>query len=195
MNTKTNPDLLNPESTVQVAVSALAAITMPQGNTKQEQFVYFRCSMDQACFHRKDGKKLPFMHHFFKTQFKEDITYLMNEVEAGNPYLRLASKEEVEHAKMVEDPLGTIRENVKKELSIEDLEKLLAERRGVVPSGQANSIATSANDASKIAEVNKKTSDVLAAGGVNNLNPSPVNVVHAAHTGANTATLGALLKK
>lgn len=172
----TNPDLLSAGG--QPTVAPIHAITKPMGNTKQEEAMYFHCTMPTASFHREDGKKLPFLHHFLKTNVKEDIAYLLREIENGNPYIRLATADEVDHAKLMEDPLGTVREAVKNELSIEELEKLLAARRAAVAAG--------GNDGEKIANVDPKAASVaLAAKGVN---------VHASATGANTASVAALAK-
>jgi hypothetical protein len=170
-----NPDLLNPQ-TAAPTVQPLVSITAPMPNTP-DTAVYFFCTMTLASFHRKDGKKLPFVNHLFKATFKEDIEFLDKEInEYGNPYVRRATEEEANHAKLMEDPMGTVREQVVQDLTIADLERLLEERRRVVP------------DAAKIAGVDPKP----ASGAIK---AHDVNIRHAAHTGANTATLGALLAK
>lgn len=173
-----NPDLPNPANLAKDVVSALRAITPPEGNTAEKEHVYFHCTLAMASLHRADGKKLPFIGHFLKTNIREDIAYLDEEVRQQNPYVRRATEEEVAQAKMVEDPVGSIRARVREELSIDELEKLLEERRKAVPQG--------ALDAAKIAAVDHKKSAVLSAGNVTNHAP------HAAHTGANTATLDTL---
>ena len=146
--TTRNPDLLNPGATVANSVHPMVALTKPLGNTKAEEPVYYRCSMATASFHRPDGKKLPFLNHVFKTQFIEDIVYLNNEIENGNPYIKHATLEEVEQAKLQEDPMGTVRAAIKNELSIEELEELLAKRRAVAATREQE-------DANKIAGVDK----------------------------------------
>lgn len=175
-----NSDLLKPGQQ-QASVAPIAAITAPLGNTDVLEEKYYHCSMAIASLHRPDGKKLPFMNHFFKTHFQEDIDYLDKEIRTGNPYIRAATAEEVSQAKLHEDPLGTVKEAVKKELTIEELERLLAVRRKEAEEGKNPN-----TDANKVAGVDKaKAADAVRAQGVQQ---------HASATGANTANLSGLLK-
>ena len=173
-----NPDLLAPGGGA--SVPPLQAITAPMPNTEQKEFRYYFCTMSTASFHRPDGKKLPFLNHFLKTNIEEDIAYLEEQINKHqNTYIRRATQEEVNQAKLHEDPIGTIKESVKKELSIEELEKLLAERRRLAAAG-----ANPNTDANKVGGVDPaKASNALKAAGVTQ---------HASATGANTATLAAM---
>lgn len=114
-------------------VSPLNFITRPMGNTKLENPVWYVCTIPNASMHRQDGKKLPFVNGFLKVWFREDQNFLNEEIDVGNPYLRLANEAEIGQARMIEDPLGVIKDAVRAEVandfSIEDLEKLLAEKR------------------------------------------------------------------
>lgn len=184
-----NPDLMNPASGgTAVAVPALVAITLPMENTKQDDFVYFHCTMAVAAMHRPDGKKLPFLQHVLKTNIREDIAYLDREIAAGNNYIRRATLQEVQAAQILEDPMGAVRDAVKKELSIEDLEALLAQRRAAVASG-----ADRNNDAAKIAgvDVNTLAKKALAAVDAQNLSPRGQSAVSGVG-GTNTTTAAPL---
>jgi hypothetical protein len=182
-----NPDLPNPASGGP-SVSALTVMTPPQGNTEQLQDRYFHCSMTTACFFRKDGKKLPFQQHFFKTNILEDIQYLEEEIRTGNQYVRLATESEVGHAKLLADPMGTVREAVKNDLSLEELQRMIDERRAALAADPARNTEA---DRKKIegTELNSAASSALKAQGVQNHAPA-----HAAHTGANLASLASMVK-
>lgn len=151
-------------------------------NTPVDDNRYFYCTVPTASMHRKDGKRLPFLNGLLKTNIKEDIEFLDAEIAAGNIYIRKATTEEVDHAKLIEDPMGSVRAAVKAEVmssfSVEELEKMLAERRAAGPSADAAKIAGTAN-------LNAAASQALQAKGT---------TVHASATGANTANLGGLIK-
>jgi hypothetical protein len=118
-------------------VAPLHVITPAMGNTKLAAPLWYVCTIPNASMHRNDGKKLPFVSGFFKCFFQEDARYLNNEIESGNMYIRQANAKEIEAARMLEDPLGMIKDNLRVEveqnvrdsLTLEDLEKLVAERR------------------------------------------------------------------
>lgn len=119
-------------------VQPLQTLTKPMGNTKLSEPVWFVCTMANASMHRPDGKKLPFVNGFFKALFEEDVNYIDNEIDSGdNPYVRRANAQEREQARMMEDPLGVIkdqltpgiRKEVEESLTIDDLEALLAQKR------------------------------------------------------------------
>lgn len=119
-------------------VQPIKALTRPMTNTKLSVPVWFFCTIQNASMHRPDGKKLPFVQGFFKAIFEEDFHFLENEaVDPDNPFIRRATQAEQEQAKMLEDPLGTIKDHLRGEvrqevadsLDIEELEKLLALRR------------------------------------------------------------------
>ena len=169
---------------LQVSVSALLALTKPLGNTKMKEPVWFHCTVPTSSMHRTDGKKLPFVNGFFKAEFQEDYDYLNQEVETGNPYILLATPDQVAAAKMKENPKEAIREQVKAEVennySIEDLEKLLQKRREIAT-------AAKTGDAAKLGGVDKpkQATDVVQA-----VTSQP----QASQTGANTAGFAAAIK-
>lgn len=137
-----NPDLAAtvPQPDGQPAsltVVPLHTITKPMPNTKIDDHVYFVCTVPSASMFRQDGKKLPFVQGYLKTNIKEDIAYLDKEIGEGNIYVRRATEKEIEAARMFEDPLGfikdTVRVQVEKEVrdnfTIAELEKLLADKK------------------------------------------------------------------
>ena len=166
-----NTDLLQPAAggASAVAVPSLVTITPPMPNTKLEDYRYFHCTMAVANMHRQDGKKLPFIQHVLKTNIKEDITYLMKEIEEGNQYIRVASAEEIQRAQIMEDPMGAVRKAVVADLSLDDLEALIAQRRIAA----ASTAKVPLTDAARIAGVDVnaaareaiKAQDVRSAGG------------------------------
>lgn len=175
-----NPDLQNVHSN-SATVSPLAAITRPMPNTKVTEAVWFFCTMEQASFHRPDGKKLPFMYHLLKCTIKEDIEYLSAQIEAHeNPYLRFATPEEIGTAKMNENPVQAIKEAVRREVedtfSIEELQKLIDRRKATVPSGAPK-------DTAGTTELAKAHPSVLQAQGATSGGGSGLRA-------ATTATLG-----
>lgn len=149
----TDPNLLQPSGgNSSAAVAALAKITAPMPNTKVTP-VYFYCTQATASMHRPDGKKLPFINHFLKCDIQEDIDYLDKEVDHyQNPYVRRATQEEADNVRMVNDPVGSLRESVRQEVessfTIEALQALIEKRK---VSG-ANQVHT---DKAKIAGVDK----------------------------------------
>lgn len=178
---------MNPQTDPTLQVSALAAITRPMGNTKLQSAVYFKCTMPTASMHRQDGKKLPFVQGFFKAEFQEDYDYLMEEIgEHLNPYIALASPDEITVAKHKENPVAAIKEAVKAEIentySISELEALIERRK---------TASVLQSSASKIQGVDKPKADpnvVVAQGATSGHQP------HAAHTGMTTAKLGDMVK-
>jgi len=180
---------MNPLSVNGVTVSALAAITAPQGNDQQEEHRYYHCTMPTASFHRPDGKKLPFIRGFFKTNIRQDIEYLENELQQGNQFLRRATAEEIESAKLMEDPLGTVREAVKEEMTLEELEKLVAKKKQLLAANPNAGVS----DGTKLGGVDpSKARAALQANGVTNLSTGPSG--HASATGANLAGLKNMVK-
>jgi hypothetical protein len=195
-----NPDLVNTNTqTAPIAVSPLAAGVQrepgapppqaPLPNIPVAEDRYFFCTVPTASMHRTDGKRLPFIHGFLKTNIEADISFLDNEIRGGNIYVRRATADEINHAKLVEDPMGAVRQAVKEELentySLEDLEKLLEKRRATIASGGSTKPA---GDAGKLAgvDVNRQASIAIQAAGVTQ---------HAAHSGATTASLAGLIKR
>lgn len=158
-------DMLNNGN--QPTVPALTVITPQMPNTLAQYPVYFHCTAPNASFCRQDGKKLPFVHGICKAVFKEDIEYLQHEVLTGNPYIRAANAQEVQAAETMEDPLGAVtkmlrphlRDELKHDLSLEELEDLIAKKKlgegrmvatgAVIPMEGANANTPAVEEASK----------------------------------------------
>lgn len=171
-----NPDLqdANSDTPVQPHVSPLAAITPPMPNTKVREAVYFTCTIMNASMFRPDGKKLPFVAGFLKTNIQEDIAYLDGEIENGNQYIHRANSKEVEQARMYEDPLGAIKDVVRLEMekqvrdnyTIPQLEALLAEKKNPKP-----------KDVSPVEAPEQKARRLLAELGSKKLKPAGTDAV------------------
>lgn len=125
------------DQTLNVGVPPLTTLTKPYGTTKLDVGIYYYCTITNCSMHRPDGKKIPFVNSYFKALIQEDRDYLDREIENGNIYIRRANAEEQEQARMLEDPLGVIKDHmradVRKEVtegfSVDDLEALLAAKR------------------------------------------------------------------
>jgi hypothetical protein len=65
---------------------------------------------------RTDGKKLAFVFGILSTNDVYDIQYLDAEIKFGNPYVRKASKEEVDFYQMKIDPRGTMEKQLTPEI-------------------------------------------------------------------------------
>lgn len=111
-----NPDLLAPGDTLGLKQGALPAITQPLPEVQVEETKVYFCPVPNASFHRTDSKRLPFINGFHKTDNDEDIKFLDAEIKNRNPYLRLATEQEIAQLKMATNPVETIRESVRAEL-------------------------------------------------------------------------------
>lgn len=158
-----NPDLIDSQHPQQVP--ALAALTRPLGSTMQEEYKCYVCTVPNASTHRADGKKLPFVYGFMRTNIMQDIKHMEYEISELNPYFRHATAQEIEAYDMRTDPRGTLTRNITAELTpqlraeielqvrAELEEKIRAE---VAASAQAGSVLRSdtkppqADDAAKI---------------------------------------------
>lgn len=104
------------------------------GNTKQEEAVIFVGSLSNASMFRPDGKKLGFVKGLLKTNIKEDIQYLDEEIMNGNPYVKRANPDEVAAAESLFDPLGSLRKKIEKDVGAElyeELRKRLSNKLGI----------------------------------------------------------------
>lgn len=110
-----NPDLIDSQHPQQVP--ALAALTRPLGSTLQEEFKSYICTVPNASTHRADGKKLPFVYGFMRTNIKQDIAHMEHEIDELNPYFRHATAQEIEAYDMRTDPRGTLTRNITAELT------------------------------------------------------------------------------
>lgn len=148
-----NPDLLTPGATVPERVNPLQALTAPLPATEAPSTKYYICTVSNACLHRADGKKLPFVFGFLETAILHDQKYLDAEIDNGNPYVRAATKEEVTAAKMRMDPKGTIRAQVESELRADLEAQIRAELLSQMAAAPVGSAEAAAIDGSKVAGV------------------------------------------
>jgi hypothetical protein len=115
---------MNQGSELQVPSLTQLPTTPRIGNTKVAEAVIFVCTLMNASLFRPDGKKLGFVKGLLKTQVKEDIEYLDGEIDNGNPYVKRASKDEVDTAESLFDPIGSLRKKVEKDVGAELYAKL-----------------------------------------------------------------------
>lgn len=161
----TNPDLLTPSADQRAqSVPKAVALTAPIKTYQLPEARYFVCTVHSASFHRVDGKKIPFVRGMCKTDIAADVEYLEEQMAHGNPYLRYATEEEVAHIKMLLDPRGTIKEQVRPEIESELRAELEAKIR--------KEIADAAKIAGVDGAVNQKPGDVRAR----------VNAIHSGAT-------------
>lgn len=176
-----NPDLSNfsgnqaPDpilAQAQAGVPALHALTAPMPNTKIAQKAYFVCTLQTACMHRGDGKKLPFINGVLATNIAEDISYLRREInEHQNPYVREADSEEVQEIEMLLNPRDTMKKAVRAEVEAElrsEIERSIRERIN------AEMVAGS-TDAAKIAGIDAGSPVLRSTGEVQTVMLTPVS--------------------
>lgn len=123
-----DPNLIDPTATVQQRVAPLptfkgvredgTVVTShpPLPTRKAAGEKAYHCSVNNASFHRPDGKRLGFVFNYFATDIQADIDYLDKEIAEGNPYLRHATEDEIVGAKMRMNPKETMRSIVREEL-------------------------------------------------------------------------------
>lgn len=157
-------------------VSPIEAITKPQP-TVIVDVKYYVCTVANASFHRFDGTRIGFRFGFFETNVEATQQYLDWEIQQGNQYLRHATPDEVQEAKMRFDPVGTIREKVREELELElraKLEAEIREKMGILQnmsvSPQQQEVNRSNADMAKMQNIDmrerlQKTSDVRTGEG------------------------------
>lgn len=102
------PDPMDP--TGSAGVSAIPAITKPEGVTFLDVWKYYWNTIPSASMHRKDGTPIRFDYGFYKTNIKQTQEYLDKEIADGNcPSLRYATDEEIDRYNMRVNPTETIR--------------------------------------------------------------------------------------
>lgn len=126
---QTNPMLLNPENTGQATVQPILGHTAALPVTAAKETKYYHCTMPNHHMHRKDGKRLAFVFGVLKTSDFYDQQYLDGEINGGNPFVRLATVQEVHLYNMKVDPQGTIKAQVLPEVEAEVRVKLEVELR------------------------------------------------------------------
>lgn len=87
------------------SVKAFPAIKAPEKK-------FYSCSVPTASFHRTDGKRLGFVFGIFETDLAYDQWYLDQEIADGNPYLALASTEDINAFKFRMNPRASMREEI-----------------------------------------------------------------------------------
>ena len=102
-------------------------LTVPpiQGHTPaypvalKKEMNYYVCSLPNHNMHRKDGKKLAFIHNVLATQDLYDIAYVEDEIANGNPHITQANQAQVTEYKMRTNPRGAITEELRPKLEEE----------------------------------------------------------------------------
>lgn len=94
----------------------MQAHTPPMSNTKLSAHRIFVCSLPYASLHRQDGKKLPFVRGYLKTNIAEDIRYLEHEILTGNPYIRAGNEDDELAAESIFNPVAGLERKVRSEL-------------------------------------------------------------------------------
>lgn len=88
----------------------------PMPATKVDTMKHYSTSAPNTSFFREDGKRIPFIHHFYETDLLYDQLYLDNEISNGNKYITYATEQEIEIAHMRVDPKGTLTKSIREEL-------------------------------------------------------------------------------
>lgn len=126
-------------------VQPVVALTPMMEQHQADEAAYFICSLKTAAMHRADGKKLAFIHGVLKTDIKEDIAYLREEVyKHKNPYIREATGSEIDLVEGVLNPRAAMRRSVEAELR----EKIRAEEREKIVAEMAAQAAVDSSNAS-----------------------------------------------
>lgn len=142
-------DLLEPGQQAQVSALARPAngvneygdVVKPfpfMGATPVPDPVHFHLTERAAVMHRPDGKKIDFVHNHFVAKLKQDILYLVNEIENGHPYLRFATSQEIDAHDMAADPRGTVAKQLRPQIEEETRDKLMAEIREKLQNGMSS---------------------------------------------------------
>lgn len=108
-----NPNLLNPNDPGGNRVSPVVGHTPAFPIKFQEQERHYVCTVPNHHMHRKDGKRLAFVHGFLTTRDIFDIQYLDEEIANGNPYIRVATEDEVHSYSMRMNPRKVISEEIR----------------------------------------------------------------------------------
>lgn len=115
-----NPDLLLPgQDPSKPAVPAMATITQALPSTPTDTIKWYICTVNNASFHRTDGKKLAFLFNILPTDDKYDQEYLDKEIDYRNPYVRYATTEEIQIYKMRTNPREVIEAEVRADIEAE----------------------------------------------------------------------------
>ena len=131
-------DLIDPNASTPHSVSPLKAYTQPFP-TVIVQAKSYASVIPTMQMHRKDGKKLAFIHGFLETTVKADQEYLDGEIADGNPSIRVATEEEIHRANMRRDPAGTIEAQLRPKIEEELRTKLEADIRAQIAAEQGGS--------------------------------------------------------
>lgn len=104
-------------------VQPLQSHTKPIPPKKVEDRYYFSSARNTS-FYRKDGMRLVFTSGIFTSNNEPDHKYLDDEIAGGNPYVRVATEEEIHAHKMRVNPRGTLKAEVTAEVEEEMRERL-----------------------------------------------------------------------
>jgi hypothetical protein len=143
-----NPNLLDPNASSHERVPSLPGITRAFPNAPLEKPEYYAMSMLNHHMHRSDGKRLAFLFGIFEAKDLYDKQYMDNEIASGNPYLRLATKDEVSVYNMRIDPRGTMQREMTPEIEARVKSELEASLRAELEK-KLNSIGVVLTDEQK----------------------------------------------
>ncbi len=177
-------------------VEPLAALTAPMETTKVDQMIYFRCTTQHTSLIRKDGKKLTFINHYYKTDIKEDIEHIRDHIrtDPSKQFKECESVQELQLADHALDPAGATERRIRAQVRAELLAELAAEGKNPLSPEAAAEAQRNKDVAFAESQVNKvagtsassaalqKLADMRAAkqaGGVvvNNLTGTPAPVL------------------
>lgn len=158
-----NSMLLNPGATTQDAVPKVQGHTPAYPVVLLEETYYFLCTMLNHHMHRPDGKRLAFMFNVLPTNDMYDITYLNGEITAGNPFIRVASEEEINTYRMRTNPRGTIEDQLRPQIEADIRDKLDAELEAMLAAKLSQVGYSNMSDEQKTFVVAEMVADKTAA--------------------------------
>lgn len=165
----------------------MTIMTPPMSNTKQAEFRVFVCTIHNASFFRPDGKKLPFIRGYLKTNVIADIAYCDNEVDGGNIYIRRGTEDDIVTAEAVYDPMAHLKHRTRKQVEQELKDDLTIQIRAELLREMA--------DAKKLGGVDQgaKAANVTANGPQNVVMVPRINPVSSTDIATGTAGASAEL--
>jgi hypothetical protein len=105
----------------------------PQAETE-----HFTCSVLGHSFHRQDGHKLTFVFGHLATNDSNDSKYIKTEIANGNPYVRVATVDEIKMHAMRMDPVAAIKRDIAPAMEVEITDRLTAQLREQVMKAMAS---------------------------------------------------------
>jgi predicted DNA-binding protein YlxM (UPF0122 family) len=118
---------------------------------------YYASPLENASFHRQDGKRLGFVYGILQTNLFYDQQYLDNEIADGNQYVREATTEEIRAFNYRINPKATMKQEI---LSDPEVRKTLEDQiiQELLRKAEPGSALAQQLDAMKISGVDSGTS-------------------------------------